>query len=108
MSGTLMSACERECSRQQGWWVEAVTPTQQLIPSTACPSLACVPPRSNQAPTFCLAKPGSITYTMPSMVSDVSAMLVETMILRPAGPPGRAAGGAGSKMRCCCWGGSVE
>lgn len=58
--------------------------------------------------TFCLANPGSMTYTMPSMVSDVSAMLVETMILRPAGPPGRSGGGACSKMRCCCWGGRVE
>ena len=28
--------------------------------------------------TFCFAKPGSITYTMPSIVSDVSAMFVET------------------------------
>ena len=44
--------------------------------------------------TFCLAKPGSITYTMPSMVSDVSAMLVDTTILRPGGPPSRAGGGA--------------
>lgn len=63
---------------------------------------------ARRSPTFCLAKPGSMTYTMPSMVSDVSAMLVDTMILRPAGPPGRAAGGAGSKMRCCCCGGNVE
>jgi hypothetical protein len=44
--------------------------------------------------TFCFANPGSITYTMPSIVSDVSAMFVETTILRPAGPPSRAAGGA--------------
>lgn len=44
--------------------------------------------------TFCLAKPGSITYTMPSMVSDVSAMLVDTMILRPFGPPVERGGGA--------------
>ena len=58
--------------------------------------------------TFCLAKPGSITYTMPSMVSDVSAMLVDTTILRPCGPPGLVGGGAGSKMSCCCFGGSVE
>ena len=42
------------------------------------------------------------------MVSDVSAMLVDTTILRPAGPPGRAGAGAASKMRCCCCGGSVE
>jgi len=42
--------------------------------------------------TFCFANPGSITYTMPSMVRDVSAMLVETTILRPAGPPSRPGG----------------
>ena len=42
---------------------------------------------------------------MPSMVSDVSAMLVLTMILRP-GLPLRG-GGAASKMRCCIAGGSV-
>ena len=58
--------------------------------------------------TFCFAKPGSMTYTMPSMVRLVSAMLVDTTILRPAGPPWRVAGGAVSKMRCCCCGGSVE
>ena len=34
--------------------------------------------------TFCFAKPGSITYTMPSMVSDVSAMLVDTCDSRHA------------------------
>lgn len=58
--------------------------------------------------TFCLAKPGSITYTIPSMVRDVSAMLVDTTIFRPAGPPGRVGGGAGSKISCCCFGGRVE
>ena len=58
--------------------------------------------------TFCLAKPGSMTYTMPSMVREVSAMLVDTTILRPAGPPTRAGGGAGSKISCCCFGGRVE
>ncbi len=58
--------------------------------------------------TFCLAKPGSMTYTMPSIVREVSAMLVDTTILRPAGPPTRAGGGAGSKMSCCCLGGRVE
>ncbi len=43
--------------------------------------------------TFCLANPGSITYTMPSMVKEVSAMLVDTTILRPAMPffPGAGA-----------------
>lgn len=48
--------------------------------------------------TFCFANPGSITYTMPSMVSDVSAMLVLMMIFRPAGPSGRAGGGACRQM----------
>ena len=33
---------------------------------------------------------------MPSMVSDVSAMLVEKTIFRPGGPPGLLGGGAGS------------
>lgn len=28
--------------------------------------------------TFCFAKPGSITNTTPSIVNDVSAMLVDT------------------------------
>ena len=54
--------------------------------------------------TFCLAKPGSITYTMPSIVSEVSAMLVETMILRPGGPPGTLGPGAcssGDQHVCC-------
>jgi hypothetical protein len=50
---------------------------------------------------------GEGTYTMPSIVSDVSAMLVDTTILRPAGPPLRA-GGALSKIFCCMAGGSVE
>jgi hypothetical protein len=58
--------------------------------------------------TFCLENPGSMTYTMPSMVSDVSAMLVDTTILRPGGPPGITGPGAGSKIFCCCAGGSVE
>ena len=48
------------------------------------------------------------TYTIPSMVSDVSAMLVDTTILRPAGPPLARAGGALSKIFCCMAGGSVE
>jgi hypothetical protein len=52
--------------------------------------------------TFCLAKPGSITYTMPSMVRDVSAMLVEIIIFRPAIPPSRAGGGACVCMCCVC------
>ena len=41
------------------------------------------------------------------MVSDVSAMFVETTTLRPIAPLGLR-GGAGSKMRCCRFGGSVE
>jgi hypothetical protein len=36
---------------------------------------------------------------MPSMVSDVSAMLVDTTILRPSGPPGSDGGGACSSHR---------
>ena len=36
--------------------------------------------------TFCFAKPGSMTYTIPSMVKDVSAMFVETTIFLPAMP----------------------
>ena len=45
---------------------------------------------------------------MPSMVSDVSAMFVEKMILRPGGSPGFRGGGAGSKMRRWRSIGSVE
>lgn len=44
--------------------------------------------------TFCLQNPGSTTYTMPSIVSDASAMLVAMTHLRDPG-------GAGSKMRLC-------
>jgi len=57
--------------------------------------------------TFCLANPGSITKTTPSMVKDVSAMFVETTTLRPIAPLGLL-GGAGSKILCCRLGGSVE
>jgi hypothetical protein len=35
-----------------------------------------------------------MTYTMPSMVREVSAMLVDTTIFRPSGPPGTVGGGA--------------
>ena len=52
----------------------------------------------NHARTFCLAKPGSTTYTIPSIVREVSAMFVEKIILRPGGPPGFRGGGGGSKM----------
>ena len=57
--------------------------------------------------TFCLENPGSITNTTPSIVRDVSAMLVDTTHLRPMAPLGLL-GGAGSKMRCCWAGGRVE
>mmetsp|Transcript_10773 Transcript_10773/g.44578 ORF Transcript_10773/g.44578 Transcript_10773/m.44578 type:complete len:205 (-) Transcript_10773:1826-2440(-) len=43
---------------------------------------------------FCLTNPGSMTYLMPSMVSDVSAMLVASTILR-------AFSGVGSKIFAC-------
>lgn len=58
-------------------------------------------------PTFCLAKPGSITYTTPSMVSDVSAIFVDTTHLRPIAPLGLL-GGGGSNILCCRLGGKVE
>lgn len=57
--------------------------------------------------TFCLAKPGSMTNTTPSMVKDVSAIFVETTTLRPTAPFGLL-GGAGSKILCCKFGGRVE
>lgn len=57
--------------------------------------------------TFCLANPGSMTNTTPSIVSDVSAIFVETTTFRPIAPFGRF-GGAGSKILCCRFGGSVE
>lgn len=55
-----------------------------------------------------LTNPGSTTYTMPSMVRDVSAMFVETTTFRPGPPPGLVGPGAASKMRCCAAGGSEE
>ena len=48
-----------------------------------------------------------MTNTTPSIVSDVSAMFVETTTFRPIAPFGRF-GGAGSKILCCRFGGSVE
>ncbi len=57
--------------------------------------------------TFCLEKPGSIIKTTPSIVNDVSAMLVDTTIFRPIAPFGLF-GGAGSKIRCCRLGDNVE
>jgi len=44
--------------------------------------------------SFCFAKPGSTTYLMPSMVNDVSAMLVASTTLR-------APGGVFSKILAC-------
>jgi hypothetical protein len=58
--------------------------------------------------TFCLLNPGSTTKTMPSMVKLVSAMLVDTITLRPGAPPGVLGGGGAEKMRCCAAGESVE
>lgn len=46
------------------------------------------------------ATPQSITYRMPEMVIDVSAMLVASTTLR-------VLCGAGSKTFCCCAGGSA-
>lgn len=57
--------------------------------------------------TFCLAKPGSITNTTPSMVKEVSAMFVETTTFLPIAPFGLF-GGASSKILCCRLGGRVE
>lgn len=59
-------------------------------------------PASNttQTQTFCLEKPGSMTNTTPSIVRDVSAILVDTTHLRPMAPLDLL-GGAGSKIRCC-------
>eukprot|EP00958_Prasinococcus_capsulatus_P025993 scaffold4518_cov410-Prasinococcus_capsulatus_cf.AAC.13 len=59
-------------------------------------------------PTFCFEKPGSMTYTIPSIVRDVSAMFVDTTILRPAGPSGVRGWGAASNIRVCWCGGNVE
>ena len=49
--------------------------------------------------TFCLENPGSTTYTIPSMVNDVSAIFVDTTIFRPGGPPGVRGGGASCQNR---------
>eukprot|EP00438_Fugacium_kawagutii_P026864 Skav221160 [mRNA] locus=scaffold85:148155:154619:+ [translate_table: standard] len=58
--------------------------------------------------TFCFAKPGSTTYTMPSMVMEVSAMFVATTTFLPGAAPGNLGPGAGSKIFCCSWGGNEE
>ncbi len=57
--------------------------------------------------TFCFEKPGSITNTTPSIVSDVSAIFVETTTLRPIAPFDLL-GGALSKILCWRLGGNVE
>lgn len=49
--------------------------------------------------TFCLAKPGSITKTTPSIVRDVSAIFVDTTTFLPIAPFGLF-GGGGSKIFC--------
>ena len=57
--------------------------------------------------TFCFENPGSITNTTPSMVSEVSAMLVERTTFLPIAPFAFLEGG-GSKILCCRFGGSDE
>lgn len=47
--------------------------------------------------TFYLENPGSMTYTIPSIVSEVSAILVATIIFLPSIPLEFLAGG-GSKI----------
>lgn len=59
-------------------------------------------------PTFCLENPGSTTYTMPSMVSDVSATLVDTTTFLPTGPPGNLGPGASLNIFCWAAGGNDE
>ena len=49
--------------------------------------------------TFCFENPGSMTNTIPSMVSEVSAMFVETTTFLPMAPLARF-GGAFSNIRC--------
>ena len=46
---------------------------------------------------FCFENPGSTTYTIPSIVKEVSAMFVDIMTLRPGLPLGFGLVGAGSK-----------
>lgn len=57
--------------------------------------------------TFYLLNPGSITYTIPSIVKLVSAMFVATMHFRPA-IPFLFFSGAGSNIRCYIAGVNVE
>lgn len=56
---------------------------------------------------FCLTNPGSITNTTPSIVSDVYAILVETISLRLYPFPSFLVGG-GSNIFCCYLGGRAE
>lgn len=44
--------------------------------------------------TFCFENPGSTTYTIPSIVNDVSAIFVATTHLRPGYPDLFIPGGA--------------
>ena len=46
---------------------------------------------------FCFTKPGSMTYTTPSTVMLVSAMLVATMTRRQLGGPGA------NTLACIMW-----
>ena len=48
-----------------------------------------------------------MTKTTPSIVSDVSAIFVDTTTLRPIAPLDLL-GGGGSKILCCKLGGRVE
>lgn len=57
--------------------------------------------------TFYLAKPGSTTYVIPSIVKDVSAILVAITIFLP-GTPLLFGGGASSNIFCYILGGRVE
>jgi hypothetical protein len=54
--------------------------------------------------TFYLANPGSITYTIPSIVNEVSAIFVDIIIFRPA-IPFLLEDGAGSNIFYCIDGG---
>jgi hypothetical protein len=54
--------------------------------------------------TFYFEKPGSITYTIPSIVKEVSAILVETTIFLPGNPFLFEGGGASKILYCKCIG----
>ena len=57
--------------------------------------------------TFCFESPGSTTYTIPSIVSEVSAILVAKIIFLP-GMPSLFLPGGSSKILFYYYGGSVE